>query len=85
MKETRFKLKDVLRDEVSGFEGVALAVVFYAEGCTHFGLAQQKLKGDGSVAAWQWFDETRLLLVKSGCECTKSIPTGGPDRNPRCM
>ena len=85
MKKLKFKLKDVLRDEVSGFEGVALAVTIYATGCIHYGLAQQKLKDDGGVADWQWFDETRLLLVKSGCQCTKSIPAGGPDRNPRCM
>jgi len=83
LKETKFGMKDVLKDEVSGFKGVVLGISFYDTGCIHYGLAPQQLKSDGSVHDWQWFDESRLVLVKKAKPRTV-IPHSGPDMNPRC-
>jgi hypothetical protein len=74
-------MNDVLKDTVSGFRGQVLAISRYSTGCTHYGLAPLKVK-DGLVQDYQWFDESRVILVKAAIKKTK-IPTGGPDKNPR--
>lgn len=54
---------DVLKDKVSGFEGVVMVKAQYSTGCVHYGLESQNLK-DGLPQAWQWLDQSRLVLVK---------------------
>lgn len=77
-----YNLNDVLKDNVAGFKGKVLGITFYATGCIHYGLAPTKLKPDGSVGDWQWFDESRLVLVKKAAKKEKEIiPHSGPDMN----
>lgn len=60
----RFELGEVLKDKVTGFQGVALARTEYFTDCTHYGLCSQELK-EGKPMGWEWIDETRLVKVKS--------------------
>jgi hypothetical protein len=73
-------MRDVLKDDVSGYQGVVMGVTFYDTGCIHYGLAPQKVKSDGTLNDWQWFDESRLTLVKAG-NMRKGKPHSGPDMN----
>jgi len=79
----KFELGDLLREKVTGFEGVVMAVSYYFTGCNHYGLVSRNLK-DGVPVDWQWFDESRLILteksvVKYKDEDEKS--TSGPMPN----
>lgn len=84
MKETKFGMNDVLQDKISGFKGQVLGITFYDTGCIHYGLAPLKVKPDGSVATWEWFDESRMKLVKAAAKQTSAIAKSGPDMNPAC-
>jgi hypothetical protein len=84
MDSTKFSMHDVLKDKVSGLKGVVLGITFYDTGCIHYGLAPQKLKEDGTVHDWTWFDESRLELVKSAVVEKVLVRRSGPDMNARC-
>lgn len=60
--EFKFKQGETLRDKVTGFQGVVMARTDYFTGCVHCGLCSRTLK-DGKPIEWEWFDETRLILV----------------------
>ena len=65
MFETKFNLGDLLRDQVSGFEGIVMVIAFYHTGCVHYGLASQKLHTEGKITDWEWIDESRLMSIQS--------------------
>ena len=80
----KFKMRDKVKDKITGFEGIILAISEYDTGCTHYGVASQDLDKDGKVKEWEWFDTSRLVLVyqgKSGVD-DDFIRTGGPSQNP---
>ncbi len=60
--EFKFDNGQVLKDKVSGFQGVVVAKTHYYTGCRHYGLCSQELH-DGKPVDWEWFDESRLFLV----------------------
>lgn len=62
----KFRLGEILKDKITGFKGVAMARTEYFTGCTHYGLAAQKLGKSGTPEDWQWFDEIRLMRTKKG-------------------
>ncbi len=60
---TKFNMRDQLKDEITGCTGIVTGIHFYDTGCTHYSL-QQKVNKEGKVPDWESFDETRLVLVK---------------------
>ena len=60
--EFKFDNGQVLKDKVSGFQGVVVGRTEYDTGCRHYGLQSQELH-DGKPVDWEWFDESRLILV----------------------
>jgi hypothetical protein len=82
--ECKFKLNDVLKDNVSGYTGHVLGITLYATGCIHYGLAALNVGTDGKPMEWQWFDESRCIFVRRGKVPAKSKPHSGPDMNQRC-
>ena len=77
---------DLLKDQVTGLEGVVMVVAFYSTGCTHYGLQSKKLQ-DGLPQKWEWVDQSRLVLVKRGdikFHIEETRPSGpfpsGPER-----
>ena len=83
-RQAQFNLLDTLKDRISGFQGVVMGITHYATGCTHYGLAAKKLDHSGKPMTWEWFDESRLVLVKEDPGTVKATGTSGPDMNPRC-
>lgn len=76
-----------VRDEISGFEGIAVGRTEWLYGCVRIGVAPEKLDKDGRVTPPEWFDEAQLLTlepaVKRPALATGGrlpAPTGGPAR-----
>lgn len=81
----KFEFGDLVKDEISGFTGIAMVRALYSTGCTHYGVAPQELDKDGKVQNWEWFDETRLSLKKKGkVKFSIKEQNGGPAPNPTC-
>jgi hypothetical protein len=83
MMKPKFEMWDILKDIVSGREGVVMGITFYATDCVHYGLAPQKTKDTGEMLEWAWFDETRLQKKGHLDPAAKVKPQSGPDMNPR--
>ena len=65
MKKAKFNNGDLLKDRVTGLEGIVMVVAYYSTGCVHCGLQEQRVKDDGTLNDWVWLDQSRLDLVKS--------------------
>lgn len=78
MTEAKFANGDILKDIVTGFEGAVMVVAFYSTGCVHCGLQSRKLKDDGTFNNWEWFDQSRLELVKKEALVFDVTETSGP-------
>lgn len=59
-----FENGDLVRDNVTGLEGIVMVVAHYSTGCIHCGIQPQKVKEDGTVPDWSWLDQSRLSLVR---------------------
>ena len=86
-REHKFECGDSLKDSITGYKGVVMVVSLYSTGCTHYGLLKQKVKAGEKLPGWEYFDESRLTLVKKGA-VKFNIPEGttsGPCENPPQM
>ncbi len=77
----KYRLGEELKDIVTGFKGVVMGRTEYLTGCNHYGLAPQKIKADGTVADWTWFDESRLASTGKNLKGYKAPNTSGPEQN----
>ena len=59
----KFKMNQVVKDKVTGYQGVILARIEYATGCQHYGVCQQVVSKEGKIPEWEYIDESRLVLV----------------------
>ncbi len=64
MFESEFSNGDLLRDKVTGLEGVVMVVAFYSTGCIHYGIQPKRIRDDGEIPDWTWLDESRFSLVE---------------------
>ncbi|MBA7626618.1 hypothetical protein ES703_34072 [subsurface metagenome] len=69
------KLGDKVKDNITGFEGVAVARVVYLNGCISIQVKPAKLKKDGSMIEAEWLDEQRLTFASKA-------KAGGPQERP---
>lgn len=83
MAKARFNNGDVLKDKVTGLEGVVMVVAHYSTGCIHYGLQERRVKDDGTLNNWEWLDQSRLELVKSA-EITFSVDLKNPGGPSQC-
>lgn len=74
------KLRDIVKDEVTGFIGMAVAKSIFLNGCVQFAVTPQTLK-DGMPQKNQWFDVEQLSVVTPAAKETPT-PTGGPHEHP---
>lgn len=56
------KLLDKVRDKISGFEGIAVAITCYAYASKRIGVCS-KVK-DNKLEDWQWFQEEQLEVIQ---------------------
>lgn len=60
----KVELGSIVKDKITGLQGVVMARTTYLTGCAHLGIQPQKLKTDGTVHEWVWIDETRAEVKK---------------------
>jgi hypothetical protein len=77
-----FQLGNVLRDRITGFEGIATARVEYLNGCIQFCL-KRKIGADGKMPEAEYIDSQQLEFVGDGLAVVQTA-TGGvmPDTPP---
>jgi hypothetical protein len=81
--KTKYAMGSILKEIVTGFEGVAMGITLYQTGCVHYGLVAQSLNKDGGQNKWEWFDESRLEDTGKVIEKLKVIkPTSGEYPDP---
>lgn len=75
----KFELGEILKDKITGFQGVAMVRAEYWTGCIHYGLSPQALK-DGQTIDWEWIDETQLVRIEDAEKVLRESrePTSGP-------
>lgn len=86
MGRRKFKFRDRVRCNVTGFEGVITAYSEYLTGCEQYCVKPAKLDKDGKMFDGVWIDQDRLDLVKNGAAKEPVKRTGGPqmDTAPTC-
>lgn len=75
----KFENGDILRDRVTGLEGVVMVKASYSTGCHHYGIQQQEIIA-GREPDWIWLDQSRLEMVKPAAVKFEIDPnrTSGP-------
>lgn len=58
------RLGDLVRDEVSGYEGIVLARMECMYEATSCRVHPRNLTDQGEVRVGTWFEEDRLILIK---------------------
>ncbi len=69
----RFELGDILKDRVTGFEGVAIGRTAWFTGCDTVGIKPTTLK-DGKTIDAEWFDIRRIVKVEE--KVSEATPSG---------
>jgi hypothetical protein len=77
-KMEKIYLGDLVRDRVSKFEGIAVAVTEWLNGCKRVTIQPNCLDKDGKVFEAQTFDEYQMEVVKKGVIPPVNKETGGP-------
>ncbi len=86
MTKFKFEIGATVKDRITGFCGVVMAQSFYFTGCYHYGLLSKKLKKDSGLPAdWEWFDQSRLVLVKGVKRIIPSKQSTSPGPNAPSM
>lgn len=79
--KAKFQNGDLLQDKITGLVGVVMVVAYYSTGCIHYGIQQRKVNEDGTLASWEWLDESRFELVKKNIICCDDgKDPGGPSQ-----
>ncbi len=85
--KANIELGDLVKDIVTGAEGIVMCRSDYLTGCTHMAIEQRKVKPDGSMPDWLHIDVRRLKLLKKNVIklYLKAVDPGGPCVNPPKM
>jgi len=82
-KERKIELGDRVKDKVSGYIGVVVAVTIWLNGCARMGIQAETVKKDEQPQDVVWIDEFQLKLVRKAIVKTVSRETGGPRSEPQ--
>lgn len=74
------KLGDRVRDRVTGFEGIVIAITVWLNGCRRATVQSRELK-DGATIPAESFDVEQLELRQTNA-VPPCAPTGGPCASP---
>lgn len=78
MSRRKFKMRDRVKCNVTGFEGVVTAYCDYLNGCEQFCVKPTELDKDGKMQDGVWFDQDQLDKVKAAPKAKAPTRTGGP-------
>jgi hypothetical protein len=77
------KVGDIVKDDITGFEGVAVGISEWLNQCRRICVQSQQLSSDGIPTEPQWFDEPQVKIVTAAAKPKKQPAlTGGPQKNP---
>lgn len=74
-------LGSIVSDDISGFQGVAVARTVYLNGCIRVQVQPKELKEDGELMKAVWFDEPQLTQLTKLTPDEAPEVTGGPERS----
>lgn len=80
MTRINIKLGTIVRDKVTGFQGMAINRYQYLNGCERYCVQPTELK-DGKPVESETFDVEQLEIVKKS-KAKKPSETGGPQPEP---
>jgi hypothetical protein len=80
-KSKKIELGMLVRDRVTGFNGIAIQKCEYLTGCVQFAVKPQSLTKEGAPKDALWFDIDSLEYVGPGVGVRVEIP-GGPTPGP---
>jgi len=83
----KFDVGETVKDIVTGFQGVIMAVSYYFTGCNHYGICSRIITEKDKIDEWKWLDEKRLEWVpeKEKIVFSHGEPSSGPGHNPPTM
>lgn len=64
--ESRIGIGDLVKDRITGFEGIAIAATFYQYGCVRILVQPQRMGKDGKIIEPQVFDDPQLKIIRVG-------------------
>lgn len=76
----KFSLGDKVKCQVTGHEGIVIALNQWLNGCKQY-CVKGKINKDKEVPEGEWIDEGQLKLVKADFLNVKKKPTGGPNKD----
>jgi len=76
----KFSLGDKVKCQVTGHEGIVIALNQWLNGCKQY-CVKGKIDKDKKVPEGEWIDENQLKLVKADVLNIKKKPTGGPNKD----
>lgn len=84
-KDFEVELGYIVKDDITGFEGVATSVTQWLNGCRRIGVQSMELK-DGKPIDALSFDEPGLTILQKETPFNVKpvpVPTGGPRPEPQ--
>lgn len=79
---SEIKLGDKVRDTISGFEGIVVAICDWLSGCRRITISPQELHDGKPVGDWT-FDANQLELISRGAVAKEPVIGGGRDNPTR--
>lgn len=76
------ELGDLVKDKITGFEGVAICRNHWLNNCIRFAVQSTKLNKDGKADGYDTFDIEQLEVLKKAHIKIVKPPTGGPKDAP---
>ena len=78
----KYSLGNIVRDCVTGFEGMIDSRTQWLNGCIRYSVQPQKLTKDGDPVKNIWVDEEQLVLINPTASERNVRQTGGPQNDP---
>ena len=72
----KYKLGSLLKEKISGMEGIAVSHTTYLNGCVRYGIRSRDTK-DGKPSETHFMDVEELELIEEDAITVESTPTGG--------
>lgn len=74
----KINLGDRVKDQVTGFAGIAVCITEWLNGCARVGVQPETLDKDGKPQETQHFDDQQLTVIAPGVVSGGNRETGGP-------
>ena len=76
------ELGDTVKDEVTGFKGIVVAITHWLNGCARITVQSENLTKEGTIALPETIDANQIVIVSKRVHTTKRDDTGGPRSGP---